>query len=225
VLYDDATGVDLLTQLQSMINDKLAVTVGDNASGFDNLLKLGDKTEPAAMTIATSAALGSVIAILQAGGQFPGISPDDIGIAPLPGPSGAKGAIVGGASLWLSNSGDPAKIAAAWDFEKFMVGAPQQSEWSATTGYVAVRNDAAALDPLKTTLATDPRFAVALNQLNLIGDAPTSAGPILGPLREVRTVTAQAVAKIFGGADVQQSLTDAAGQADALIGAYNQNNG
>ncbi|MEO5900672.1 MAG: ABC transporter substrate-binding protein, partial [Ilumatobacteraceae bacterium] len=225
VLYDDADGVNLLTQLQTMINDKLAVSVGDNASGFDNLLKLGDKTEPAAMTIATSAALGSVIAILKAGGQFPGIGPEDIGIAPLPGPDGAKGAIVGGASLWMSNSGDPAKIAASWDFEKFMVGAQQQSEWSSTTGYVAVRNDAATLDPLKTTLATDPRFAVALDQLNLLGDAPTSAGPVLGPLREVRTVTAQAVAKIFGGDDVQSSLTAAAQQADSLITAYNQNNG
>ena len=32
----------LLTLLQSMINDGLAVNVGDNASGLDNLLKLAD---------------------------------------------------------------------------------------------------------------------------------------------------------------------------------------
>ncbi|MCU1502792.1 MAG: hypothetical protein JWM12_2146, partial [Ilumatobacteraceae bacterium] len=225
VLYNDATGVDLLTQLQSMINDKLAVDVGDNSgTGYDNLLKLADKEQPAAMTIATSASLGSVINILN-GGQFPGISADDIGVGPLPGPQGAKGAIVGGASLWMSNSGDPAKIAASWDFEKFMVAAQAQSDFSAATGYIAVRNDARTLDPLKTTLANDPRFAVALDQLNLIANAPTSAGPIVGPLREVRTVTAQGVAQIFTGADVQKTLADAAGQADSLIADYNQNNG
>ncbi len=225
MLYDDATGVDLLTQLQSLIKDGLAVDVGDNSgSGFDNLLKLADNTEPAAMTIATSASLGSVISILQ-GGQFPNISADDVGVAPMPGPVGAKGAIVGGASLWITDSGDPAKIAAAWDFVKYMVGAQQQSQWSSQTGYIAVRNDARTLDPLKTTLANDPRYAVALDQLNLIADAPTSAGPVLGPLREVRTVTAQGVAQIFKGADVQSTLTAAAAKADALIADYNARNG
>ena len=42
VLYDNDTGVDLLTQVQSLIKDGLAVYVGDNASGQDNLLKLAD---------------------------------------------------------------------------------------------------------------------------------------------------------------------------------------
>ena len=225
VLYDDPVGVDLLTQLQTMIKDGLAVDVGDNSgAGYDNLLKMADTSEPAAMTIATSASLGSVIEILK-GGQFPAISSDDVGVAPMPGPDGAKGAIVGGASLWITNSGNPQKIAAAWDFVKYMVGAQQQSDWSSLTGYIAVRNDARTLDPLKTTLANDPRFAVALDQLNLIADAPTSAGPILGPLREVRTVTAQGVAQIFKGADVQKSLTEAAAKADALIADYNTRNG
>ena len=45
-----------------MINDGLAVNVGDNStSGFDNLLKLADTAAPAAMTIATSASIGPVI--------------------------------------------------------------------------------------------------------------------------------------------------------------------
>jgi sn-glycerol 3-phosphate transport system substrate-binding protein len=224
VLYDNPTGVDLLTQLQSMLSDKLAVDVGDNSgTGYDNLLKMADKSEPAAMTIASSATLGSVISIL-GGGQFPGITAVDIGVAPMPGPAGAKGAIVGGASLWITNSGNPAKIAAAWDFTKYMVGAAQQSEWSSATGYVAVRDDARTVDPLKTTLASDPRFAVALDQLTLIADAPTSAGPILGPLREVRGVLAQAVASIFKGDDVQKSLDNASAQADALISDYNSRN-
>ena len=40
---------------------------------------------------------------------------------------------------------------------------------------------------------------------------------MLGPLLEVRTVTAGAVAAIFGGADVATSLAGAAAQSDALI--------
>ena len=61
VLYDNAEGQSLLTLLQSMIGEGLAVNVGDNAGGIDNLLKLADNAEPAAMTIATSAAIGGVL--------------------------------------------------------------------------------------------------------------------------------------------------------------------
>jgi ApbE superfamily uncharacterized protein (UPF0280 family) len=56
-------------------------------------------------------------------------------------------------------------------------------------------------------------------------DAPTSVGPVVGPLLEVRTVTAQGVAAIFGGADVASTLADSASKADALIADYNSRNG
>ena len=47
---------------------------------------------------------------------------------------------------------------------------------------------------------------------------------MLGPLREVRSVTAGAVAAIFGGADVASSLAAAATQSNALIADYNARN-
>ena len=224
VLYDNDTGVDVLTQLQQLITDGLAVSVGDNATGFDDLLKLADKTEPAAMAINTSGALSSVIATVE-GGQFPQLHAEDIGVGPLPGPDGAKGAIVGGAAMWMTNSGDDAKEAASWNFLEYITGAQQQSQFAAGTGYIATRGDARQLDPLKTVLTNDPRFAVAGDQLNLLAGQPTAAGPILGPLKEVRTVTATAVAQIFDGADVKSSLDAAAQQANSLITDYNTRNG
>ena len=123
VLYDNDTGVSLLTFLQSMLNDGLAVNVGDNTSGFDNLLKLGDKDAPAAMTIATSAAIGPVLSVL-ASGQFPQLTGDDLGVAPMPGPDGKPGALVGGASLWVVDSGDDVRTAAAWDFTTYLTECP-----------------------------------------------------------------------------------------------------
>ena len=224
VLYDNPTGQSLLTFMQSLINDGLAVNVGDNNGGIDNLLKLADPAEPAAMTIGTSAAIGGVLAVL-AGGQFPQITVADLGVGPMPGPDGKPGVLVGGASLWVVDSGDDVRTAAAWDYITYLTAAKQQSEWASATGYVPVRTDALTLDPLKTTLATDPRFQVAYDQLLAAPDAPTSVGPILGPLREVRTVTAQGVAAIFGGADVASTLANSAAQADALIADYNSRNG
>ena len=74
VLYDGPTGVELLTFVQSMINDGLAVNVGGNPGGQDGFLKMIDPAAPGAMTIGTSAALGSVIAAL-GGGIAPGLTP------------------------------------------------------------------------------------------------------------------------------------------------------
>jgi sn-glycerol 3-phosphate transport system substrate-binding protein len=224
VLYDNATGQSLLTFLQSMITDGLAFNVGDNAGGLDHLLKLADSAEPAAMTIASSATIGGVLAVLDSG-QFPQITNDDLGIAAMPGPDGKPGVLVGGAALYVVDTGDDERTAASWDFITYLTAAQQQSEWSSVTGYVPVRTDALTLDPLQTTLITDPRFKVAYDQLLSAPDVPTSLGPIVGPLREVRTVTAQGVAAIFGGADVATSLANASAQADALIADYNSRNG
>ena len=41
-VYDTPQTVDLLSQVQSLVTDGLAVYVGDNASGQDQLLKLAD---------------------------------------------------------------------------------------------------------------------------------------------------------------------------------------
>jgi sn-glycerol 3-phosphate transport system substrate-binding protein len=220
VLFDNSTGVQLLTAVQSLVQDGLAVTVGDNPNGQDALLKLADPAKPAAMAIASSAAIGTVISVLD-GGLIPGITSAQLGVGPMPGPGEVASAIVGGGSLYIvSDKGDPA-AAAAWDFIKFLTRAQTQSDWAAATGYVPIRQDALDLEPLKSTYATDPRFKVAYDQLLAGKDDLASVGPVIGPLPQVRASTAGAVASIFGGADVQTSLTAAAQQSDALITQYN----
>jgi sn-glycerol 3-phosphate transport system substrate-binding protein len=223
VLFDSATGVLLLTEMQSLITDGLAVSVGDNPDGKDTLLKMADPAKPAAMTIASSAGLGTVINVL-GGGLIPGFGTADLGVGPMPGPGDVASAIVGGASLYVVADKGDAKAAAAWDFIKYVTAAQQQSTWASATGYVPVRQDALELDPLRSKYLTDPRFKVPYDQLVAGEDSLYSVGPVLGPLPQVRSVTAGAVAAIFGGADVQSSLTAAAQQADALIAQYNQLN-
>jgi sn-glycerol 3-phosphate transport system substrate-binding protein len=223
VLYAGDVGIEILTSVQSLILDGLAVTVGDNANGADTLLKLADPERPAAMTIATSAAIGTVKTALD-GGLIPGITSEEFGVGPMPGPGDVPTASVGGASLYVVDGKGDASAAAAWDFLKFLTTPQSQSSWAAATGYVPVRDEAVDLDPLRSTYATDPRFKVAFDQLHAGETSPTSLAPVVGPLLEVRTVTAGAVAGIFGGADVATSLQAAAQQADALIAGYNARN-
>jgi sn-glycerol 3-phosphate transport system substrate-binding protein len=223
VLYDNPTVVDLLTFVQSMVQDGLAAYVGGNAGGQDTYLKVADRTDPAAATIGSSASLGTIIDAVDKG-LIPGITGADIGVGPLPGPSGTPTALVGGASLYIvADHGDDV-TAAVWDYVAYLVAAQSQSDWAKATGYVPVRVDALDLDPIAAAYRDDPRYRVAYDQLVGSPDDPALLGPLLGPQREVRIVTARAVAEILDGGDVQAALTDAATQADALIADYNARN-
>jgi sn-glycerol 3-phosphate transport system substrate-binding protein len=219
VLYDEAPGVELLTYVQQLITDGLAFNVGDNAGGTDTFFKLADESAPGAMTIGTSAALGTVIAAL-GGGLIPGLTVDDIGVGAMPGPGPTPTALVGGNALFIVKDKGDEKAAAAWDYITYAVSPKAQSQFVNDTGYAPVRADALDVEPALSKYASDPRFAVAYDQLIASPDDPALQGPILGPQREVRGVTARAVAEIFNGGDVQTALSAAAAQANLLIADY-----
>lgn len=223
VLFDGPRGVELLTYVQALIADGLAYNVGENPGGLDQFFKMADKNEPSAMTIGTSSGLGIVLNAVN-GGLVEGITADDIGIGPFPGPGEIPSALVGGAALYVVAEHGDQKAAAAWDFITYLVSPEVQSQWTAATGFVPVRPDALEVEPAATVYRDDPRFRVAYDQLVNSPNDPAQLGPIFGPRVEVRAVTARAVADIFAGADVQASLTAAAQQANALIADYNARN-
>lgn len=220
VLFDGPTGVELLTGLHDVVANGGGVYVGENPGGTDAFLKLADTSAPAAMTIATSAALGAVLQFV-AGGIIQGIGVEDLGVAPMPSPSGAPGTLIGGASLWITAGRGDAKAAAAFEFVQHLVSPEIQSQWAAATGYVPVNAGSVDLEPLRTVYTADPRFKVAYDQVAQTPDEPTSNGPVLGPLREVRVTAAGAMAQILNGADPATALADAATLANSLIADYN----
>lgn len=225
VLFDSEYGVELFSFLRDLVADGLAVNVGENAAGTDNLFKLADATEPAAMTLYTSAGISSVLNVL-AGGLVEGFGPDQLGIGPMPAPEGAGGITVGGASLWVVEDQPDEVIAGAWDYISYLVSAQVQSTWSVGTGYVPVHEGAGELPPLADTWASDARYRVAFDQL-LAGEVnAATAGPVLGPLRQVRGEVAAALqAVLSGGADAATALAGAAEESDRLIADYAQRTG
>jgi sn-glycerol 3-phosphate transport system substrate-binding protein len=223
VLFDNDTGFGILTYLQEMIDSGLAVSVGDNVGSQDAFFKMIDEEAPGASTIATSAAISSVLAILGSG-VVPGLTTDDIGIGPMPGPSDTPAAQPGGASVWIPAGKSDEVTAAAWDFTQYLADAQVQSTWAADTGYVPIRTDAVALDPIASLYQDDPRYRVAYDQMLAIADDPSSVVPALGPLREIRSQTADAVAATYAGGDIAQILTEAATASNALIETYNARN-
>ena len=223
VLFDNDTGFDILTYLQEMTASGLAVTVGDNAGGQDAFFKMIDAEAPGASTIATSAAISSVVAALGSG-VAPGLTTDDIGIGPMPGPSDTPAVQPGGASVWIPAGKSDEVTAAAWDFTQYLVDAQVQSTWAAATGYVPIRTDAVELDPIAALYEDDPRYRVAYDQMLAAADDPSSVVPALGPLREIRAQTADAVAAAYAGGDIAEILAETANASNALIDTYNARN-
>ena len=83
-----------------------------------------------------------------------------------------------------------------------------------------MRSAALDLDPIAAKYVDDPRFKVAYDQLLQVADDPASVGAVLGPQREIRTLSARAIAAVLQGADVLASLKDAASQANSLLAQY-----
>lgn len=222
VYLDSAVGQDLLTWLRDMHADGLSFNAGENPGGQETFFKMADPEDPAAMTISTSAAIGSVVVALGSG-LVPGLTEADVGVGFLPGPGDEADAQVGGASLWIPVGGDDAEIAATWEYIEFLVDAQNQSSWADRTGYVPIRFDAADLDPVASTYATDPRFRVSFDQLSTVPAGPAAIRPLLGPQREIRDEVAFAIASVYDdpAADVATLLATATANANALIADYN----
>src|SRR5260370_34153592 len=90
------------------------------------------------MTIDTSATLGTITNLLN-NGQYPNV---ELGAAPMPGPVGKGGVLVGGAAMYISNKSSPEKQAAAWQFLKFLDSPETQATFAAASGYLPVRKAA-----------------------------------------------------------------------------------
>ena len=223
VLFDTPEAVEMLTFAQQLEADGLALYVGEDPRGIDGLLAMADQEQPAAMTIASSGALGGVLDFVE-GGAIEGITSAEIGVGPMPGPSETPSATIGGAALYITRDLGDAEAAGAWDYIQYLVTAEAQSFWAAESGYAPVRADATEIEPLVSIYADDPRFRVPYDQVNFDADDFTAVGPVLGPMRQVRQATAQMMAAIYEGEDVQPSLTAAADQANLLIIDYDNRN-
>lgn len=223
VTFNDQPTADLMTQLQSMVKDGSAINVG-SADHFENLLKMADQQEPAGMTIASSGALSSVLSVI-AGGGVKGLTPTDLGIAPMPGPSGDGGVLPGGASLWLTKDKSAEEIAAAWDFTKYLTSPEAQATWAAGSGYLPVRKSAVDQAELKDRYTSQPIYKVGYDSLLAGAVNAATTGPVSGPQRQIRQAMAKAVQSVFDGADVKTALSTAESESNALLADYAKRTG
>jgi sn-glycerol 3-phosphate transport system substrate-binding protein len=218
--FDTATGRSIFTWLSGMVKDGLATTNADlGNSQYDDLL--GIRSGQHAMAIDTSAALGTIKAVL-GGGDDPNI---ELGVAPMPSP--VKGAVPGGVfnqggELFMVNKSSPEKQAAAWQFEKFLAEPQNVTEWAIATGYIPIRKSSASSSEMQQYWQENPGFKVAYDQLLSGKNTTASAGSVIGENKGVRDAVRDAQNSMFlDGTSPKSALATAAKNATAAIQDYN----
>jgi sn-glycerol 3-phosphate transport system substrate-binding protein len=214
--FDNATGKEIFTFLNDMVKQGLARTnPADGPQALDNLLGIGNGNF--GMTIDTSAALGTIAQLLGSG-QYPNV---ELGVAPMPGPKGKGGVLVGGAANYIVSKSSPEKQAAAWQFAKFLNDPENQADWSVGTGYVPIRQSAANLPQVQQRWAEIPGFKVAYDQLVEGVANSATAGPVIGDYQGVRDAVLDSEQQMFNGMSPSAALKQAKQNANGKIEEYN----
>ncbi len=218
--FDTPTGRGIFSWMNGMVKDGLAETNADLGTGqFDDLL--GIRSGSHAMAIDTSAALGTIKAVL-GGGNDPNV---DLGVAPMPGPG--KGTLAGGVfnqggELFMVNKSAPAKQAAAWKFLKFLAEPANVTAWAIGTGYIPIRKSSASSTEMQDYWAQNPGFKIAYDQLVGGNDTVASAGSVIGNNKGVRDAVRDAFNSMFlEGKDPRSAIAAAQAGATTAIDDYN----
>jgi sn-glycerol 3-phosphate transport system substrate-binding protein len=210
-VFNGSEGKAIFQWWHDMVMEGLAFNVGRNPTGADHLLAVGSGR--AAMTIAYSSALRSVLNALEEGA---GPANVELAVAPMAAPQSPDGGtIVGGASLWIIKKRPEAEQEAAWKFIKFLVEPAQQAEWYAGTGYFPIRHQAYDEPAAQEVETRYPFFRVARNR--------ATQGALLGPFPQVREAVATALEGMLVGSKAPDAALDgAASEATDIIQGYNR---
>lgn len=146
-----------------------------------------------------------------------------LGTGKLPAPAGEpEGAVVGGASLWMTKGNDQAVQDAAKTFLLWFTNTENEVRWHKGTGYFPVRVSAVDVLEKQQWFKRNPAYKAAFDQL--LDTKPTRAtqGALLGVFPELRTIVEDAAQKIFDGTPVDEAMAEADKRADDALTKFNR---
>lgn len=213
--FDTPANRDAMAWLLDVVGTKGGLWIGVTPGGVEDLTRIADPVDGGSMAIHTSAAIGDVIAVLEAG-SFPGV---ELGVGPMPGPG--RGATVGGNGWFLIDHGDPRRVGAAFELVAWLSELPRLAELAAATGYVPPRLLVTREAALVAAWDEHPQLRVGFDQLLGQPPTPAGAGPLFGPNSEVDGLLfAFATAVVEGGDTVAEALARLDDEVDALMAQY-----
>lgn len=216
VMFNQGQGVEVFTFLTDLINEEYAPNLASTWTETDSTFL----TEQAAMMIDST----SDVSLIE-NAEFPVVT----AFIPHSDSSERNGVIIGGAALWLLDSGDPDLNAASWEFIKFMADPAQQITWHTGSGYFPVRVDLADNAELNAFWDENPNFRMAIDQLattKTTADDGSPNYPVLGgragPFPAIRQIIVESYSRVLDdGLTPQEALDEAAEKANEELANYN----
>jgi sn-glycerol 3-phosphate transport system substrate-binding protein len=214
--YNSAIGVQWLEWMKQLVDDGSAIYYG---VGGGNAAGAAYANGEAAMTFSSIASLRTLISSAERAGA--GV---EVGTVYMPRNDGVEGkTIVGGASLWITNTGTPEQQEGAWDFIKWALTPEVQAFWAANTGYYPVVQAAYEQPEMQQALVDFPQFQVAIDQLRQAELTDANTAHISGTFVPMRQDVIKAIDDyLMGNAESAQAALDAAVVAsNELLEEYN----
>jgi sn-glycerol 3-phosphate transport system substrate-binding protein len=214
-VFNNPAGQDLFRWWNEMVDKGLAFNVGRNPTAADALMAVASGR--AAMAVAASSTLGSVLAVIEAGME--GV---DLGVGPFPVvPGSTGGPAIFGRALWIMNQRPEAEQRAAWKLARWLAEPEQQAEFFAGTGHLPVRLSAYDQEAARQVLE-NPYYQAIVDLFGRRPSSPAALGPRMGPFSKVNETVMQAMEEMLaGGKDPVQALDDAADSATKELQDYN----
>lgn len=194
---------------------------GMEAGAIPNVGRTGGQPEfvagQSAITIGSTASLRQILTEVDGRFEvgtayFPGVDEEDQG-----------GVSIGGASLWMIESGDDAKKQATWEFIEFLISPESQAKWNRDTGYFPITTATHEEQVFLDNLAEFPQFQTAIDQLH--ESTPESQGALSGVNQEARQIYENELENLLNGStDAAEATQSMADQVNAAIENYNAAN-
>lgn len=185
-LFNSETGVDLYNWWTELEKDDLYKNPGVEARGK---AKQVFHNENAAMLIGSSSSIGSITS----GSEF------EINISGMPVDTTRDGLIVGGASLWVSDSATTQQQEAVGEFLEWMTQPEQQAKWHKETGYLPITQKSIQKLESEGWFKQNPGHKIAIKQLLNSPNTPATNGARIGPFDTIRTLVAESYEDIKSG--------------------------
>jgi sn-glycerol 3-phosphate transport system substrate-binding protein len=217
VVFNSELGVEVFSFLSSLFSEGYAPDLGNTWTDTDTVFLEG---QAAMLFDSTAGARG-----LQDAAEFV----VDTTYIPHSDSSERNGVAIGGAALWLIDSGDGDENMAAWEFMKFLAEPEQVVLWHTNTGYFPVRNDLAENEELVAFWEENPNFLTAIEQLGstrTVNDDGSVNYAVLGGragfFPAIRQLVVDADRRVLDdGLTPEEALNEAAERANQVLADYN----
>ncbi|MGE5674001.1 MAG: extracellular solute-binding protein [Mycobacterium leprae] len=211
---DGKEGQTILQWWKDMIDAGSAANLGRKTADSQNAFMAGR----VAMTLESTAVLGNFLKGID--NKF------ELGTGYLPRPASAGnngGVIIGGASLWITNTRPEKEQWAAWEFVKWLSSPAVQAKWYTQTGYFPIVKSAYDQQIVKDAIAKTPMFKTAIDQLHSTPVNQVTQGAVIGVFPQARVKVEDAIENtILGKATAADALKSANADITKLIEDYNK---